>query len=369
MLRRAYRSFVAQAQKAGNIEEYSKALELISTRKFNEAVQELEKCLGILEERDLYGQPDYNFVLQRLALAHRLNSDYPACEDALEKVVQNYLVIGDDYPQLRSKAYANLALQYLQSNVKKAIQLCNWLQRPDEWKTLDRDMQKDVHFFIGTGYLLYGNYRKEAIHHFETCLRMNPEARACFVLHNLACAQWWQYKNYEYNPDTSNDYKSAAMEFVECIPNFQTSIQILEGLSEPFKPNDPVLKVKASGLSLTNIAEVLLETGNETEGSLWLRAALKHYETLDKPNIGRAYTLTALYLEAQGQAAEAKEMLEVAVKVTAGRNDFNEIFALESLAKVDSSRTDCLESAKLLRQKMFPWAERAAYLHVPTWSI
>lgn len=51
---------------------------------------------------------------------------------------------------------------------------------------------------------------------------------------------------------------------------------------------------------------------------LWLKAALKHYEALDKPNIGRAYTLTGLYLSSRGEVNDAKEMLHSAVKATSG---------------------------------------------------
>ena len=50
------------------------------------------------------------------------------------------------------------------------------------------------------------------------------------------------------------------MEYIECIPNFQKSIQLFEGFSEVYTVESGLnLKNKLTGLSLTNVAEVYLE--------------------------------------------------------------------------------------------------------------
>lgn len=268
LLRRVSRCFVEQTAKAQSIEEYGKAIVLVANQQFTEAAQEFKKTLAVLETHGLYGQPDYNFVLQRLAMMHKLTHNFPACEAALERIVQNYRVLASDFPEELHKAYAQLTLQYLQSNVTKAIQLCTWLQRPDCWNALDRDLQKDVHFFLGvsttqTGYLLHGHHLQKAKTHLETCLSMNPESRSCFVLHNLACAQWWHSIEAGFNPDLSAEHQKAVLDFTECVPNFQKSIQLLEDLPEPYVPSALPLKVKATGLALTNVAEVLFQTGRD----------------------------------------------------------------------------------------------------------
>jgi tetratricopeptide (TPR) repeat protein len=280
MLRRVSRSFVEHVQStaspsarsleehAESLAEYGSAIELVAAKKYTEAASQFQKCLVQLESDSLYGQPPYNFVLQRLAMTHRFTSNFSACEAALEQIVRNYRVIAADYPGELSTAYAQLALQYLQSNVTKAVQLCSLLLTPAYSQTLDRAMHKDLHFFLGvsatqTGYLLHGGYFPEAKYHLETCLKMNPESRSCFVLHNLAVAQWWHSVKYSQTPDGSEEHSKAVLEFTECVPNFQKAIQLLENLDEPYLPSDLPLKVKATGLSLTNVAEVLFNTGRD----------------------------------------------------------------------------------------------------------
>ena len=62
------------------------------------------------------------------------------------------------------------------------------------------------------------------------------------------------------NEELSNECKKATMEYIECIPNFQKSIQLFEGFSEVYTVESGLnLKNKLTGLSLTNVAEVYLE--------------------------------------------------------------------------------------------------------------
>jgi hypothetical protein len=95
---------------------------------------------------------------------------------------------------------------------------------------------------------------------------MNPGGNTCFVLHNLACAQWLHTRKFadmnikDLNPELEEEFKKATTDFIECIPTFQKAVQLFEALPEIYTVESNFsLKNKLTGLSLTNIAEVYQE--------------------------------------------------------------------------------------------------------------
>ena len=75
---------------AKELGEYISALEHMKSYNYLLAEQDFKKCLEILESRKLYGEPVYNFVLQRLAFVYRVQNKASLTEKILEEITQNY---------------------------------------------------------------------------------------------------------------------------------------------------------------------------------------------------------------------------------------------------------------------------------------
>ena len=251
------------------VEEYSKALEFVKENQYFSAETEFRKCLEILESNKLYGEPSYNFILLRLALMLRAQNKLTQTEKTMEEIVSNYKAREKQYPEQLCSSYENLLKQYLVTSVDKAIMLGHFLMREENWKILQRHTQKDVKFLLGTAYALRGDTLSEAKEYFTECLKMNPGPNTCFVLHNLACTQWWhvlKYKDSDPNAlgEETEEFRQATVDFSEAIPNLQKAIQLLEDKNELYTPNlgNLDLKNKLSGLSITNIAEIHFQSAN-----------------------------------------------------------------------------------------------------------
>ena len=161
----------------------------------------------------------------------------------------------------------------------------------------------------------------------DDCLRMNPGGNTCFALHNLACAQWLHVRRFkDTNPNTLNEeladeFKVATTDFIECIPNFQRSVQLFEAFPDIFTVDSELnCKNKLTGLSLTNLAEIYLEKNeleviDMQESIKWLKIALKFYEENDKPNIGRALALIGTILKYKKNNLHAEGLLRKAIDV------------------------------------------------------
>lgn len=85
-------------------------------------------------------------------------------------------------------------------------------------------------------------------------------------MHNLACGQWWHAQ--ELNKDHP-DARAISLEFTECLPNLTTAINLFEGKEGRFNLSEAdQLASPMSGLSLTNVAEILFQQGNWTVGCM-----------------------------------------------------------------------------------------------------
>jgi hypothetical protein len=98
MLRRLLtRRFSQAATAAPTIEEYTKAVQYVSEQQFGLAEIEFNNCLEILKNGGMYGEPSYNFILQRVASVQRVQGKIEATEQTMEEVVSNYKARSDEH--------------------------------------------------------------------------------------------------------------------------------------------------------------------------------------------------------------------------------------------------------------------------------
>jgi len=236
-------------------------------------------------------------------------------------------------------------------------------------------------FLIGTAFLLKDDCHNEAKAQFYEVLNMNPGANTCFVLHNLAIAQWWHATKYQENeindlhgPQLS-EYKKAIMEFNEAVPNLQKAIQLFEALPEAYDPLDKntVLKNKLSGLSLTALTEIALESQLYEQDKILnsLKKLLKFYEDNDKGNIGKALTLVGMFMCENGERGQGLSLLRSALESVRGKNDYNEVFVYSAYGNTLGGEKQAKYSdlANKIIAGLPYWAERSAYLHIPVWEF
>lgn len=146
MLRFCVRRFSAEVT---SLAEYQKALEHVKGKQYQQAEEQFQHCLKALDLMGLHADSSYNFVLTRIAAMQRSLNRPKECEVSLEKVARNFRKRAKDYPQQLSLAYTNLMMQYLRSNIPKAVKVGAALQKEPYWSELTRDTQKDIHFLFG----------------------------------------------------------------------------------------------------------------------------------------------------------------------------------------------------------------------------
>jgi hypothetical protein len=108
--------------------------------------------------------------------------------------------------------------------------------------------------------VLGGQRYTEAKRELIECVGMKMTQGAGIELHNLGCAQWLHPSKFSSTPEIQNEEKRIAeIEACEAIPNFLKAIEMKEGLSEGFSiQSKERLRMKNTGISITNIAEVYL---------------------------------------------------------------------------------------------------------------
>lgn len=313
MIRRLL-STKAPEETARGLLEYGKALEYIQEEKYPQAEGELAKCLQTLSAGGLYGQPAYNFLLLRQALIQRAQKKHEQTEKTLEEITTNYKALESSHSFQLEVAYRQLMSQYLHSNIEKALKLGTLLKKETESLQGNSAFHKDVLFFLGvtskqTAHLLKGQDFHAAQQHFNTCLELNPGPNYCFVLHNLACSQWWHIRH--------SPSETTALSFTSAVPNFQRAINLFEGHAGLYSPTgeSAVLCNKLSGLSLTSIAELQFQSSEVSTALCYLKASLHFYESIDRNSMGRALSLAGIYLKSQEQYRDAERVLKDAVQL------------------------------------------------------
>jgi hypothetical protein len=304
---------------AKELGEYISALEHMKSYNYLLAEQDFNKCLEVLESRKLYGEPVYNFVLQRLAFVYRVQNKASLTEKTLEEITKNYKYQESVYPNQLYRAYNDLFLQYLHTNIPKALKLSIFLKNPKLWNLIPSTYKKDFLFYIATAKLLHGVEFERALLDYDECFMMNPGPNACFLLHNMACARWWNIDFKRNSGDHTLEPAKAILSYKEAIYEFQKAIQLFENIPEVYKPNtiNPGLKNKLSGLCLTNIGEIYLKTTvyDLKEAIHWLRCAMTFYSEMDKANIGRVLVLIGIFLRTDNQVKEAEAILREAYEI------------------------------------------------------
>lgn len=156
---------------------------------------------------------------------------------------------------------------------------------------------------------------------------MNPEGNTCFVLHNLAVAQWMHVQKFygmelkSMSASQEEEFKKATTEFTEAVPNLQKAVQLFEGFPDIFTlESDLNFKNKLTGLSLSNISEIFMEkiepeVKSRQTAHKWLQLSLKFYEDLDKPQIGRTLILMGTLMKAKGDLKYSELMYKSAIEV------------------------------------------------------
>ena len=134
-------------------------MELASEKRFDEA----EVCFGKALE-SAASDTDAVYILQRLAMVQRTLNKPPSVEETLEKVL--YFSSGPE----KQLAQSNLLLQYLQSNIEKALSLSTDLMASEESLL----SQAELDFFLATAYLLRGDKITEGKDHLKTSLELEP---------------------------------------------------------------------------------------------------------------------------------------------------------------------------------------------------
>lgn len=115
--------------------------------------------------------------------------------------------------------------------------------------------------------------------------------------------------------------RAISLEFTECLPNFRTAIKLFEGKEGQFDLNEQdQLLSPLTGLSLTNVAEVLFEQGNwavinRQDAHKWLLCALEYYKKVNPKEIGRALTLVAAVTKQKGDLRQASALSKASIEV------------------------------------------------------
>jgi len=119
------------------------------------------------------------------------------------------------------------------------------------------------------------------------------------VLHNLATANWWAayaYAGKEAEAYGSDEFKNASYDFQDAVPTYIKAIGEFERDDKPFAEEDTELKSLLSGLTLTNIAEIFLQTKQIENSLIWLKKSMKLYESLEPASLARPYILLGILM-------------------------------------------------------------------------
>ena len=196
-----------------------------------------------------------------------------------------------------------------------------------------------------------------------------------FLLNNLACAQWWHLLQFRKSTDKGPEVTQAISDFKSCVPNLQRAISLFDGKENTLHSLEAKVPTSAnSGIALCNVAEVLLESGNQ-ETLQWWRLALTHSKQHRKEELCRILAhLADMLIREDKQRAE--EIIKDAYKGLPTVEDCRTAFVLEVHMKIiglDSARREELDTLWLrlqaLNEKIPFWAWPGVHLYVPEWHL
>jgi hypothetical protein len=120
------------------------------------------------------------------------------------------------------------------------------------------------------------------------------------VLHNLACANWWGVYNYvgrEAETFTTPEYEAADNDFRDAVPKFIEAINQFEGVTNALTKDAAPLQSPMSGLCVTNIAEVFLQSKDIENCLQQLQISFDLYKRVDKSELARSYIILGILLK------------------------------------------------------------------------
>ena len=361
------------------IEAYYQAIEDFEAHQYSESVGHLHRVLKALEAKQSGDHVSYAVAGTLLAKAQASQSLNPQAESTLATIVHRLSTVVDSHQELYTNACLNLLIHCVHANVHEAIRFGKKMQTPDLWRTLPVHARADWHFLVGvrcmqTAETLLGEDFIGAKKSFEIAQLEDSKELAPYLLNNLACAQWWHYMKFWPIKPKSAEKKQAFSDFDNCIPTLKKAISLFEGSAEPYELAHSLPTNKLCGVSLSNIAEIMVADGRE-DGLNWWKRTLEYYKAHDKKQLGRILVHLAGMFKYENKK-KAEELILEAKKVLGKREDVVMAFAHEVHLKIMGTDPKREEESKALMQslgninaKVVPWAWPAAHMYIPEWHL
>jgi len=387
------------------LQEYRDALQLATEHRYTEAIKNLDRIVDILANSKMLVPRSHNHILKRKAMMYRLNDQHDEADECYETIVDN-VENNTKNPVIIYSAYNDLFKQYVHSDVDKAISFGENLTDSDAIGDIPVIHHKDFYLNLANAYLLKGGECEKAKENLRKCLELelSPKYKG-MVLNNLAVASWWHvlesdfhgdlketpkdelYKFYAHQKNVKDDYELCLTQLKESIRNFEGIFpddifnihKILDPaniIPDDVKQKDYTEKIllvnPLSGISISNICEILFQQKELDNFYFWLKYSLKFFEAVDQPNITRQLIFLGMVYAQNGQITSAEGIYRTCLGNLEKDNGFNKVFALQmygsmlkNVEKRELEGLEYLNKAEQLQKKLPVWAERAVNLHVP----
>lgn len=341
--------------KLQGLAEFRQGRERLAKGQYQLAELELKRALQILDNSRETDTSSFALLMTDIALAQAAQEKNSQAEQTLERLVQR----GKE-GELGWTAMGNLLAFYLGTAPNKAVQLANQAVLD---ASLSTERRQEARFVAGTGILLQQEDLGKAISLLTPAF---PSYLQPFAWHNLGCAQWWAVAPLTSPTKPSSDSLLPAItSLTECIKAFESVSELTEAL--------PLLS-PYTGLSLTTLAAVYLAVGKEAQASKWLKVALKSYQKHAPGQTSRPLVLLASLLRREKAFLHAEGMLQFSIdQLSKSKPSPDLVSALKEYALTLQSNPkrlqesqNLLSQAKTIESKLTPWANLAAYLHLPS---
>ena len=96
-------------------------------------------------------------------------------------------------------------------------------------------------------------------------LRADSGKNKAYILHNLACGQWWHMEEYlhiepeQMAEEKKKEYEEVLAEYKESIGNFRKAIMFNEGLDGEYDIDTHQLNSINSCVSIMNVSEIFMQ--------------------------------------------------------------------------------------------------------------
>lgn len=167
---------ISEMEMIKTLNEYNRAIEHISHKRYQMAELDLGVCLEIIKNIGKYGEPSYNFILTKLAYLSKLQNKHKNCEKLLEQAVKNFDA-KSEFQSYLIPATEILMTQYLSTDISKCLEIGRTISKPSVY----------MRHLEGIAYLLKNEDYEIAKGILGYLLKEDPEQPE--ILHNLGYAQ------------------------------------------------------------------------------------------------------------------------------------------------------------------------------------